>query len=228
MQNSSRKVHNATRIAGILLISSFLILLLALILLITNGAFTAFAEGLRGSLAAKAPYAALFRQLNFLWTVGWVIQLMGFGLLAWLLLRAEDESLAIPAFIAILVAAILGVIHGTFHMTVETWAAEEAARTGTIPQVYHPISLWISDTFRIAYILQLLGTVGFGWSILRVELLAPWVGLVSIGWGIFWLFAYLAGAGAPGLLFILPAMIGVALLRKRRVGNVQTASSELG
>lgn len=78
-------------------------------------------------MAEKAPYASTFRLLNLFWTVAWIVQLLGFGLFARLLRRAEDKSLAIPAFIAILVAAIIGVLHGTFHMSVETWTAQETA-----------------------------------------------------------------------------------------------------
>lgn len=212
-QNISRIVVNPDRIAGILLVSSFLILLLALIILIASGASSVFSAVLQGSLAEEAPYAAIFRLLNLFWTVGWIVQILGFGMLTHLLLRAGDETLALPSFIAVLIAAILGIMHGTFHMSVETWAAQEAARTGNIPAAYEPFMIWIESAFQIAYVLQLLGTVGFGWSILRVKLLEPWLGWASIGWGMFWLLISLVGAGVPGLLFIMPAVIGVVLLR---------------
>jgi hypothetical protein len=217
-QNISLTVQSPAWIAGILLVSSFLILLLALIILIASGAFPAFSAGLQGSLAEKAPYAAIFRLLNLFWTVGWIVQLLGFALLTRLLLRAGDEFLGILVFTAVFIAAILGVLHGTFHMSVETWAAQEAARAGSLPEAYEPLMIWIGSAFRIAYILHLLSTAGFGWSILRVRLLEPWLGWISISWGILWLLSYLVGAGAPGLLFIMPAVIGVTLLRK---GTVQ-------
>ncbi|MGD2047849.1 MAG: hypothetical protein PVH03_00040 [Chloroflexota bacterium] len=212
LQTKSLTIQRPARIAGILLISSFLILLLALIILIASGALPAFSAGLQGSIAEKAPYAATFRRLNLLWTVGWIIQLLGFGLLARLLLRSGEEQLGVLAFIAILVSTILGLLHGTFHMSVETWAAQEAARTGSIPDVYEPLEVWIGSSFRIAYVLHLVALAGFGWGILRARLVAPRVGWVAIGWSIIWLVGYLVGAGAPGILFIMPAVIGVALL----------------
>jgi hypothetical protein len=205
-------VQNPNQIAGILLVSSFFILLLALVILIASGAFSAFSAVLQGSLAEMAPYAATFRLLNLLWTVGWIVQLIGFGLLTRLLLRAGDESLAILAFSAILVAVVLGVLHGTFHMSVETWAAQEAARTGNIPLAYEPLRIWVSAFFRVAYVVHLAATAGFGWSILRTGFLPSWVGQVTIGWSILWLVASLFGAGVPGLLFIMPSVIGVVLL----------------
>lgn len=226
-QNISLTVQSPVRIAGILLVSSLLMLLLALIILVASGAFSAFSAGLQGSLAEKAPYAAIFRLLNLFWTAGWIVQLLGFGLLTRLLLRAGSESLGILSFIAVLVAAILGVLHGTFHSSVHTWAAQQAARTGIAPVAYEPLRIWISNTFRIAYVLHLLGTAGFGWSLLQTSLLPPWLGRVMTGWGIFWLAGSLVGVGLPAILFIMPAIIGAALVMETsKVGNDSIEAKE--
>jgi hypothetical protein len=214
IQTESHSDQSSARIAGVLLVASFLILLLALIILIASGALPGFSAALQGSLGEMAPHASTFRRLNLLWTLGWIVQLLGFSLLTRLLVRAGEEQLAILSFMAIFVAVLLGVLHGTFHMSVETWAAEEAARTGSIPEVYEPLEIWIGGSFRIAYWLQLVGVAGFGWGILRTGLLAPWVGWTAIGWSILWIAGYLIGVGAPGILFIMPAVIGAVLLLK--------------
>jgi hypothetical protein len=212
-QHISRSIQNPNRIAGILLVGSFFVLVIALIILVASGALSAFSNLLQGSLEQMAPYAPTFRMLNLLWVVGWLVQLLGLGLFARSLIDAGDEYLALIAFIAVFVATILGVLHGTFHMSVETWAAEEAARTGSVPDLYQPLEAWIGSAFRVAYFTHLLATAAFGWSILRAGLLAPWVGQMVIGWSILWLVGGLIGVGAPGLLFIMPAAIGFALLR---------------
>lgn len=201
------------RAAGSLLILSFLLPLAALVIMVASGAFSAFASGLQGALAAKAPFSRTFRLLNLLWTAGWVVQLMGFGMLARLLLQAGDETLPIPAFAALSLAAILGVLHGTFHISVETWAAEETARAGTIPAGYEPISLWIGGAFRVGYVSHLAAGAVFGWSALRTGLLPPTVSRFTIGWGLFWLASYLVGAGLPAVLLFTPVGLGAALVR---------------
>ena len=213
VQNLSRTIQNPKRVAGILLVSSFLVLLLALIILVASDAFPAFSAGLQDSLADKAPYGVIFHLLNLFWTVAWIVQLLGFGLLACLLLRAGDESLAIPAFIAILVAVIIGVLHGTFHMSVETWAALETAQTGSVPEIYDPLDAWIGASFRVAYVTHLAATAVFGWAIFRSRLLPSWVARIVIVWSLIWLVSYFVGAGAPGILFIMPAVIGIVLIR---------------
>ena len=65
-----------------ILVASLLVPLLALIILIASGTLPAFSASLQGSLVEMAPYVANFRLLNLLWAVGWIIQLMGLGLLA--------------------------------------------------------------------------------------------------------------------------------------------------
>jgi hypothetical protein len=35
---------------------------------------------------------------------------------------------------------------------------------------------------------------------------------VAVGWGLLWLVGYLVGVGLPGILFVMPAVIGVAFL----------------
>lgn len=207
-------VMSTRRSAGLLLAGSLLILLLAALILVASGAFSAFTNLLQGSLDQMAPYADTFRRLDLLWTVGWIVQLLGFALLALQLVGAGEEQLAVLAFTAVLVSSIQGVLHGTFHMSVEIWAAREAALTGSIPQVYEPLESWISSFFRIGYIVHLLAEAGFGWGILRGRLLAPWAGWAAITWSVLWILGSLVGVGAPGVLFIMPAVIGVALLWK--------------
>jgi len=93
VQHISRTIQNPNRVAGILLVSSLLIFLLALIILIASGAFPAFSAGLQGSMVEKALYAGTFRLLNLFWTAGWIVQFLGFGLFARLLLHAGDKTL---------------------------------------------------------------------------------------------------------------------------------------
>lgn len=53
---------------------------------------------------------------------------------------------------------------------------------------------------------------GFGWAILRTELLAPWIGWVSIGWSALWIVDDAVGVGIPAIIIIHPVIYGVGLL----------------
>jgi hypothetical protein len=202
------------RVAGSLLVGSLTILLLALIILIARGALPGFSAILAGSLAQAAPYVPTFRLLILLFLVSWIVQLLGLGLLTRLLARAGGEQLAILVFTLVLVATILAVLYTSFRMSVELWVAQEAARSGSIPEFYGPMREWISSAFGVASRAHYVAMAAFGWGILRTKLLASWVGWAAIGWSLLWLLAGLGGGVPPATPLILPAVIGFVLLRE--------------
>jgi hypothetical protein len=199
------------RVTGSLLVAGLLIGLLAFIIMIASGALPGFAA-VRGALELMAPYAGTFRLLNGMYAAAWLFLLLGFALLARLLARAGDEQLALLVFTLALVTAVTGVLHGAFHVGLTTWAAEEAARTGSIPEIYHPLRAWAGGAFRLGYAGSFVAMAFIGWGILRTGLLAPWLGWTAIGWSVLWFAGLLFGVGAPAIPFIMPAVIGVALL----------------
>lgn len=213
MSKNEQAFWTDERAAGSLLVASLLVLVFALIILIASGAMPGFFAMLRGSLAQVAPYAPTFRLLILLFVLGWIVQLLGLGLLARLLARAGCEQLAVLAFTLVLVAVIMAVLYSTFRMNVELWAAQEAARRGSVPEVFEPLKAWTNSFFSVGYVVHFAAVAGFGWGILRSGLLEPWVGQVTVGWSLLWLLGSLVGVGAPGIPFIMPAVIGVALLR---------------
>lgn len=204
----------AERTAGSLLVASLIILLLAAIILIASGAMPGFSAMLQGSLAQVAPYAATFRLLILVFVVAWIVQLLGLVLLTRLLVRAGSEQLAIVAFTLILIAALMAILYSTFRMSVELWAAQEAARVGSVPAIFEPLRAWPRSIFTVAERAYFLATAGFGLGILRTRLLAPWVAWAAIGWSLLWLLAGLGGGVPPATPLIMPVVIGIALLRK--------------
>lgn len=201
------------RAAGSLLMAPLLFTLLALLIMVINGAYSAYLPSLQGSLAPMVPYADIRRFNLILFTASWIVQLLGFALLARLLLGAGSERLVIPAFTLLIVAAPLFVVAGTFHMSVEIWAAEEAARTGSIPGFYEPLRAWLGS-FGVPYVANLVAVTGFGWAIVRTGFLPPWLGRLTMGWSLLWLLGSLVDVGMPALPLLMPAVIGAALLWK--------------
>lgn len=200
------------RVTGCLLVAGLLIGLLAVAIMIASGAAPGFAAVGR-ALEAMGPYADTFRLLNGIYAAIWIVLLLGIALLARLLARAGEEQLALLVFTLALVTCGAGVLHGAFHVGLTTWAAEEAALTGNIPDIYHPLRAWADGAFRLGYAGSFVAMALIGWAILRTGLLAPALGWAAIGWSGLWLVAFLLRlGGAPAVPFIMPAVIGVALL----------------
>lgn len=200
------------RVAGGVLASGLLLLLIALVVMFASGAAAHFGEMISGPLAQRAPYVDTFRPLILMFAVGWLVQLVGLGLLARLLARGGAGQLAVLALAVVSFASLVGFMYSTFRMDVEMWVAQEAARSGAVPAFYEPISNWIHDSFRVAYRAHFIAMVGFGMAILRSGLLSSSMGWATIGWSGLWFVSALLGSGAPALPFFMPAAIGVALL----------------
>lgn len=203
------------RLAGGLLVLSLAVAILAAVILFASGAGSAFASGLQGNLVQQAPYNDVFRLTNGLYAAAWMILLLGFCLLGTLLLQVGSKQLPVIAIVLLGIAAILGVLDGTFHMSVTTWAAGETAVTGMVPAAYVALRSW-SSMLKLFYMaLAHLSLIVFGWAILRTELLPAGIGRAAVAWGAFWFLALVVlRIGFPALVFLMPPIIGFALLRR--------------
>lgn len=209
------------RVTGGLLVAGLLVGLLAVMFMIVSGSTPGFAA-VGGDLEAMAPYANSFRLLNGMYSVAWVFLPLGFALLSRMLARAGQEQLALLAFTLILVTGITGILHGAFHVSLTTWAAEEAGRTGSIPELYQPLRAWADGAFRLGYVGSFVAIALTGWAILRSGLLSPSLGWIAIGWSMLCFAGWLVGVGAPAVPFIMPAILGVAFLwsQTRSAGEI--------
>lgn len=209
----SQAFWTENRVAGAVLLASLLLLVLAAVIMVGSGAVEDFAPMVQGSLAQAAPYASTFQLLILLFVIGWIVQLLGLALLARLTARAGQEQLAVLAFTLVLVAVIIAVLQYTFRMSIDPRAAQDAARSVGVAAAVDWVRQWLADAFRIAYKAHFLAMIGFGLAILRSDIAASWVGPATVGWSTLLLIASALGFGIPALPFIMPAIIGFALLR---------------
>jgi hypothetical protein len=202
------------RIAGAVLIVPMILMVIALLITIASGAIAGFGAKVSGQLAEAAPYESGFRTPTLLFVISWLVQLLGLCLLTRLLVRAGAGQLVIPALALIAFAVIVAFTYYSFRMTVEPWAAQEAARTGGVPEFFEPVKDWLGGNFELGYRVHFLAMIGYGVAVLRTRLLAPGASQGVIGWTTLWFVASLFGVGIPALPFFAPAFIGIVLLLK--------------
>lgn len=219
---SRTDVSTLRRVSGALLVGSLGILVVAFAVVILTGALPAFSARLGGSLAESAPHVATFRTGNLLYAVGWILQLLGFVLLTRLLSRSDDPGLTL-ALAATALATILAVLEATFHMGMTTWAAQEAAATGAEPLFYTATRRWVSAMKLFYLALGLLAQAGYGVALMKTQLVPIWVSKTAVGWGLTWLLLLMVGVGAPVILFIVPCVIGLALLSGQRIPSASSS-----
>lgn len=202
------------RAAAGLLILPILIGLIGLAVMIFSGATAGFRAATQGQLAQLAPYARTFNLLNLIFVLSWIAHLLGIGLFGWLLARAGEAQLAVMAFLLILVTVIIAVVYYSFRMSVEIWAAQEVGKGGSLPLLYDALRSWLSDLFRLGYVMHFIAMLGVGWGILRSGLLGSGMAWTTIMWSALLLMGAIAGVGAPAVPLLMPAAIGAALLWK--------------
>lgn len=200
-------------VAGGLLVASFLIPLAAAFLMVGTGAAAGFGAAIGRSLQGLVPYAETFSALNLMWASAWVVLLGGLAALTAMLSRGGGSHSAIAALALAVPATVAGLLQGTFGASVTSWAAEEFARTGTAPALYTPLRAWVDAIFRFGYVISFAAMAFMGWSLKRADILSPSIGSATLRWSVIWLAAGIVGVGIPALVFVMPAVIGGALLR---------------
>jgi len=156
--------------------------------------------------------------------VGWMVGAMAYVMLTAILREAGDPIISTLASVLFLIGIASAIGFWALHVPVTVLAAEEAARTGIVPEYYERHQLAGESLLEVYLVLGLLATAGFGWALLQTGLLPRWVGWVTLGWGL--LFAgislKMAGTralrGTPNAIPLLPMVmqlvIGISLLVK--------------
>lgn len=199
------------KVAGAALLLALLTYVVAIAIVAAKGEYAGFTAGLTGyeDIGDKVSGASATMNAN---TLAVILQVVGFGILTAKLNADGEAGLATASFGLLLLALTFFTLRVTFEGEVTAWGARLFARGREVIDLYEPLRLWMATAFGLFYVGYLVAGVGFGWGVLRAGLLAPWVGWLSIGWGLLWLVGALFQVGIPGLALIYPLIFGVGLL----------------
>lgn len=205
---------DATKVAGMLLVSSALIPIGGGLVLVLATGYRPVIGGTPQELERIAGQVTTHRWALSFWVVGYFAALLGFGVLTSLLQESVGRTISSLALLGFVITFILVALETTFHMSVTIWAAEETLRSSAVPSFYEPFRLWLSVYGQYVYsFIGLFAIACYGWALLQTGLIPDWVGWAAIGWSVFWLVAFLVlQTTIPGVLLIMPFVIGIALL----------------
>lgn len=199
------------KMAGTALLLSILSLVIGLIIIALQGKIGGLAASFRGP-AGMGETASALSTLEKANTPMLILQVIGFGILAAMLTKAGETSIANISFGLFILAGVILVFRGTFDGSLTVRAARDFASTGSIPEYYEPLREWVHHAFEIGYVTFFIAMAGFGWGILRTDLLSPWVGWVSAGWSVLWVVGYFFRVGLPIFIVLPPLLYGIGLL----------------
>lgn len=197
-----------SRIAGILLLLSLLLLLIGLGFVATQGKLEGMAVAFRGVGPPFRDASGLRIMAGFA-LPAFMALLAGFTLLTMLLHQAGDHGLALIALVLLVCSVAVAAISGSFHASVTVWAAPYRSA----PEFYEPLRRWMNNEVQIAYVSFLLTSIAlFSWSTLRTKLLPIWIGWTALVLSLLSFWHYFFVLGAPAVIFVPPVMFGVGLL----------------
>lgn len=197
-----------SRIAGILLLLSVLVLLVGLGLIVTQGKLAGMGAAFRG-VGPPIRDASGTRIMAGFALPSLMALLAGFTLFAMLLHQAGDRGLALVAMVLLVFGAAVAAIEVSFHASVTVWAA--AYRSA--PEFYEPLRRWVNGSLQIAYVSFLLTSMLlFSWSALRTGLLPSWIGWAALALSLLSFWHYFLVLGAPAVIFVTPMLFGIGLL----------------
>ena len=203
---------NPERVAGLLLLSAFLVPILMLVVFALHGNLADVFSQIGG-----AGRNGFVRNVSLSgWISASLLSLAGFNLITILLQREGEKLLSSVALTAMLLTTALLVLEATIHLAFGAWAGDEFLRTGSEPALYSVFFEWSSVILQRIYVsIGYIGLALFGWSILQTAWLPGWAGWMSIAWGGSMLgFLLLSGTTLPATLLIPGAVIGMILLTK--------------
>ncbi len=203
---------STTRFAGILLLLTPLLLLLAVGLIAAQGKLGGMAAAF-GGVGLRDADASGLRTIARFAIPAQITQLAGLALFSVLLYEAGDRGLGLAGLALAVFSAALAAVEGTFHANVTVWAAEQVARTGAAPEFFEPLRRWTNGDIQLAYMSAFLSAMLlFSWSALRTGVLSSWIGWGALGWSLLSFPLYFLFLGAPLIIIVFPILFGVGLL----------------
>lgn len=201
-----------SRMAGLLMLLSIVIILGAVALIGMQGKLGGMAAAFRG-VGPESGDASGLRTIARFAVPSTMAQLAGFALFTLLLLQAGDRGLAVVALVLLVFWSVLAAVEGSFHASVTAWAADEAARTGAAPAFYEPLRRWLNSELQpVNMSFALTAMLLFSLSALRTGLLPTGIGWAALVWSLLSFPLYYLVLGAPLIIIVAPLIFGVGLL----------------
>ena len=203
---------STTRIAGILLLLSPLLILVAVGLIAAQGKLGGMAAAF-GGVGLEAGDASGLRIISRFAIPAQIAQLAGFALFSALLYQSGDRGLGLAGLALAVLSAAAAAVESTFQASVTVWAAEQAARTGDAPEFYEPLRRWANGDVQLVWMSAFLSAMLiFSLSALSTGVLSPWIAWAALAWSLLSFPLYFLVFGAPLIIIAFPLLFGMGLL----------------
>jgi hypothetical protein len=170
-------------------------------------------------LALVASHRTTWLWIAASFAVGVLLTLAGLVVLGQVLRAAGERLWSELGQVAFLFGAALWLASIAFRATATVAAAEQAGASGAVPAWFAPLQAWAGALFAIYMVLAYLAIAAYGRSLLRTGLAPRWVARAHVAFGLAGSIGFLAQVrlfSPPLLIHLLPGILGVVILTRRR------------
>jgi hypothetical protein len=164
--------------------------------------------------------------------VGVLLTLAGFIVLGVALRAAADHVWSELGQAAFLFGSVLWLASLAFRATVTVAAAQETVSSGVVPPWFEPLRAWSAVLFGVYMVLAYLALAAYGKALLATGLAPRWLAWTHVVFGLLGAVGFIARVpvfNPPLMIHLVPGILGVVLLARRREGEARTpAEREAG
>jgi hypothetical protein len=172
-----------------------------------------YEQPLEKSLPLKASTTGRLRWIHYWMMIGVALTSVGLAAIA-LMTRSSWGVVAAVLFAIGATAWLIAII---FRLTVEEWAAAEAAATGIVPSIYPPLAAWSGGLYGLHMTTAYVSAVPLAIMIAIEDLGPAWLGWAGAVWGTGAAAGFVITRGAgffspPILAHLFTGAVGLTLL----------------
>jgi hypothetical protein len=203
---------STTRVAGLLMLLSPLLMMIAVAVIAAQGKLGGMAAAFGGE-GLRAGDPSGLRIIGRFAIPAQIVLIAGLAFFSVLLYEAGDRGAAVAGLALVVLSAAVGALESAFSASVTVWAADQASRTGAAPEFFEPLRRWASGEVQLVWVSAFLSAmVLFSLSALRTGLLSSWIGWAALGWSLLAFPLYFLVLGAPLIVFLSPLLFGIGML----------------
>jgi hypothetical protein len=150
--------------------------------------------------------------------IGVLLTLAGLSVLRTVLRAAGDPIWSELGHVAFFFGSVLWLASIAFRATATVSAAEASQLTGAVPAWFEPMHRWAGLMFAIYMVLAYAAVALYGRALLSTTIAPPWFARAHIVFGTLGAAGFVAGLGPlqpPLVIHLLPALLGISLLRRQ-------------
>lgn len=205
-----------SRISGTFLATTLIVLLIAVALLFQGNAIAGYSATIEGDFSGIARNSISISQTSLWFAIAWITQLLGLTVLLAQISKYGSTWSVATSLVLIGLTSLFGIAEATFNAVVVTSVSLHVENGNSLPVMFPILDEWVSQIKFIYLVLGSLMHIFIGLALRSTNLFASWMWILPLVWGVIWTLMLIFVGSFPAVLFVVPIILGIALISSNR------------